>query len=112
MALTEDEIKQLAEIREQDYVQVFIDKKLFWLLVDKATCTLSTLMASSGTDTWEAFQKKRLTIVDKDGKPVQDDVAVNWKKRVPLRITTQRKKTRPWPQLTGLPAAFHKDDDA
>lgn len=111
MAFSEEEIKQLAEIREQEYVQVFINKKPAWLLVDELPCTLSTLMASSGTDTWEAFQLGQLSLRDKNSRPVKDDVMLNWKDLAPLHITRHKRRVKPRPQLFGLPAAFHKEDD-
>lgn len=111
MAFTEDEVKQIAEIREQEYIQVFLDKKPRWFLVDKLPCTLSTLMSSSGTDTWEAFQLKCLSILDKNSRPVKDDVMLNWKNLSPLHITRHKRRAKPRPQLNGLPAAFHEEDD-
>lgn len=110
MAFSEEEIKQLAEIREQEYVQVFINKKPTWLLVDELPCTLSTLMASSGTDAWEAFQLGHLSVKDKNNRPVKDNVLRNWKDLAPLHITRHKQRVRPRPQLTGLPATFHKEE--
>lgn len=85
--MNQKEIEQLAEIRGQLPVLVYIDEKPHWLLVDEQFGSIDYLATSLNTDAWEDYNNGLFTVKNKDGQIIDDNRLIYFLTNSPFHFT-------------------------